>query len=247
MLKYVKFYNDNNAIEIKEMIESNKETNRNESMIRLFVTKYNNFIVSFSSGLSCVLISYALLCATETTSTPFIQNHANAWSSVCYAMVTAPPLVRFPLFILSVVSFFLWAYSTPLNNFVDVSSIYWVIIAVTVQILPNASHKRVVLVFLNTAFIIILMSMSFLHHSTEILDYYHNNLVSVTGIIYGLCGIVTTSFYITNKMFIAGIVCISVGFICKLFTIFQGQYWGTSIFHTLSAVGIQFLLMIEKQ
>jgi hypothetical protein len=247
MLKCIQFYNDNNPIEIKELLESNKETIRNESKFRLFITKYNNIIVSFTSGLSCILISYALLCVTEATSFPFIQNHANAWSSVSYAMVAAPPLVRVPLFILSVASFFLWAHSTPLNNFVDVSCIYWVIIAVTVQILPNASHNRIVLVFLDTAFIVVLVTMPFIHHSTEILDYYHNNLVSITGIIYSLCGIMTTSFYMTNKLFMIGIVCISVGFICKLLTIFQGQYWGTSIFHTLSAVGIQFLLMIQKQ
>jgi len=247
MLKCVQFYNDNNSIEIKELLEPSKHANREESKTRLFVTTYRHFIFTFVSGVSCALISYILLCVFESTATPFIRNQGNAWTSVCYALVAAPPLVRIPLFILSVASFCLWADSTPLINFIDVSCIYWSIIAVTIQMLPNARHKRIVLIILDTAFILVLLTMSFLHHSEEILYYYHANLVSITGIIYSLCGIMSCSFYMTNKTFIVGIVCISFGFICKLLTIFQGQYWGTAIFHTLSAIGIQFLLMIDKQ
>jgi len=241
MLTYIQFYNDNNTIEIKELIEPNN------TKVQLFLKKYKDYIVSFVSGISCVLVSYALLCAMEATKSPFIEHQSNAWSSVCYALIAAPPLVRIPLFVLSVVSFCLWAYSTPLVNFIDVSCIYWSIIAVTIQMLPNAPHHRIVLIFLDTAFIIVLLTMSFLHHSTEILQYYHANLVEITGIIYSLCGIVSCSFYMTNKTFMTGIGCISFGFICKILTIFQGQYWGTAIFHTMSAAGIQILLMIDKQ
>ncbi len=248
MLKCVQFYNDNNHIEINELLDPNNgENRRDESKIQLFIAKYRQFIVSFASGVSCVLMSYALLWAMEATPTPFIRNQTNAWSSVCYALVAAPPLVRIPLFLLSVASFCLWADSTLLNNFVDVSCIYWVIIAVTIQMLPSAPHKRVVLVFLNTVFILGLLTMSFLHHSGDILNYYHANLISITGIIYTLCGIIGCSFYMTNPIFIIGIGCISFGFVCKMLTIFQGQYWGTSIFHTMSAVGIQILLKMKKQ
>lgn len=247
MLKCVQFYNDNNAIEIKGLLELSEDTIRKESKIRLFFTTYQQFVVSFASGVSCVLMSYALLCAMEATPVPFIEHQTNAWSSVCYALVTAPPLVRIPLFVLSVVSFCLWANSTPVVNFIDVSCIYWVIIAVTVHMLPSAPHNRIVLICLDTAFILVLLTMSFLHHSAEILIYYHTNLVVITGIIYSLCGIVSCSFYMTNKTFMIGIGCISFGFICKLLTLFECQYWGTAIFHTLSAIGIQFLLMIDKQ
>lgn len=247
MLKCVQFYNDNNHIEIKELLEPSKDEIRDESKIRLFFTKYQQFIVSFASGVSCVLTSYALLWAMEASPNPFIRNQTNSWSSVCYALVAAPPLVRIPLFILSVASFCLWADSMLLNNFVDVSCIYWVIIAVTIQLLPNAPHNRVVMVFLNTAFILALLTMSFIHHSTDILIYYHANLIEITGIIYSLCGIICCSFYMTNKTFIIGVGCISFGFICKILTIYHGQYWGTSIFHTMSAIGIQILLKMEKQ
>jgi hypothetical protein len=246
MLKCVQFYNDNNSIEIKELLETNKNIEK-KYKISVYIEKYKQKFVSFASGVSCVLISYALLCAMETTPAPFITNQSNAWSSVCYALIAAPPLVRIPLFVLSVASFCLWANSTPLVNFIDVSCIYWSIIAVTVQILPTAPHSRIVLIYLDTAFIIVLITMSFLHHSTEILNYYHANLVEITGIIYSLCGIVSCSFYMTNKTFMIGIGCISFGFICKLLTIFEEQYWGTAIFHTMSAVGIQILLKLEKQ
>jgi hypothetical protein len=247
MLKCVQFYNDNNHIEIKELLDPNNGGIQYKSKTSLYIAKYKHIIIPIASGVSCTLISYALLSSMESTSTPFIRNHTNAWSSVCYALVAAPPLVRIPLFVLSVMSFCLWAYSTPLVNFIDVSCIYWVIIAVTVQILPNAPHNRIVLIYLDTAFILVLFIMSFQHHSTEILDYYHSNLLSITGIIYSLCAIISCSFYMTNKTFILGAMCISAGFICKMLTIFQGQYWGTAIFHTLSALGIQILLMIGKQ
>ena len=247
MLKCVQFYNDNNHIEIKELLEPRNSMNRDESKISLYIAKYKHILIPTASGVSCILISYALLCSMEASPNPFIQNQANAWSSVCYALVAAPPLVRIPLFVLSVMSFCLWAHSTTLNNYVDVSCIYWVIIAVTIHMLPSAPHNRVVMIFLDTAFILALLTMSFLHHSTDILNYYHSNLVPITGIIYSLCGIVICAFYMTNKTFIIGTGCISFGFICKLLTIFQGQYWGTSIFHTLSALGIHILLKMEKQ
>ena len=247
MLKCVQFYNDNNPIEIKELLEPESSVTQKDTTLRLFVKKYQQYIVPFASGISCALISYALLWVIEYTPEPFLQNQANAWSSVCYAFVTAPPLIRIPLFILAVVSFCLWSHSMPVINFIDVSCIYWVIIAVTVQILPNAPHNRFVLIFLDTVFILALLSMSCLHHSNEILNYYRVNLVQITGIVYSLCGIVCCSFYMNNKTFMTGIGCISIGFICKLLTIFQGQYWGTAIFHTMSAAGIQILLMIDKQ
>jgi len=241
MLTYNQLQKDNNAIEIKKLTEPSN------TKLSIFIAKYNQFIVSFTSGVSCVLISYILLCAMESTTTPSIQYLSNAWSSVCYALVAAPPLIRIPLFILSVVSFCLWAHSTPVINFIDVSCIYWSIIAVTIQLLPNAQHNRIVLIFLDTGFILVLLTMTFLNRSTEILNYYQDNLVSITGIIYSLCGIIICSFYMTNQTFIIGLACISFGFICKLLTMFQAQYWGTAIFHMLSAIGIQILLKLEKQ
>ena len=67
-----------------------------------------------------VLGSYILLCIIKVTPTPSINHHANAWSSITYAVIDGPITVRLPLYILSVASFNLWAHSTQIVNFIDV-------------------------------------------------------------------------------------------------------------------------------
>jgi hypothetical protein len=83
-------------------------------------------------------------------------------------------------------------------------------------------------------------------YTNLVLTYYKDNLVIITGLIYGLCGINMSTFYIRKPKFIIGIGIISFGFICKLLTIYQDQYWGTSIFHITSALGIGILLQLSK-
>jgi len=51
------------------------------------------------------------------------------------------------------------------------------------------------------------------------------------------CGINMSTFYISNKVFLIGLLCM---------TIYEDQYWGTSIFHLLSAFGIDTLLTLQK-
>jgi hypothetical protein len=86
-----------------------------------------------------------------------------------------------------------------------------------------------------------------LNYDGPVLLYYSDNLVYLTAIIYGLCGISMSSFYATNQIFLTGMGCISFGFVCKLLTIFQGQYWGTSFFHIVSGLGIHILLKVKPE
>jgi len=202
------------------------------------------FIYIFSSA-SCLLFSYICLVVIESSYLPNIRHAANSFSSVSYALVDAPPLVRIPLFILSVASVCLWANATPHVNFVDVTCIFWTIIAVTMNIFPNAQHKNVVLFIFDGAMIVMIITSIALNYDGAILYYYSDNLVYLTAIIYGLCGISMSTFYATNPIFLTGMGCISFGFICKLLTIFQGQYWGTSLFHIVSGLGIHILLKVK--
>jgi hypothetical protein len=113
------------------------------------------------------------------------------------------------------------------------------------NIFPNAQHKNVVLFIFDGAMIVMIITSIALNYDGAILYYYSDNLVYLTAIIYGLCGISMSTFYATNPIFLTGMGCISFGFICKLLTIFQGQYWGTSLFHIVSGLGIHILLKVK--
>jgi hypothetical protein len=229
-----------------EDTEDTGDTGENKRKVLLYYCKkYICFLYSIASGISCMLLSYFWLSFAQSIYIPVIAQKANSISSVSYALVDAPPLVRFPLFVLSVASVCLWAYPTTAVNFVDVSSIFWVIIAVTIHIFPNAKHTNIVLGVFNLLFFVFLVMIIVLKYDTIVLTYYADNLVVLTGLIYGLSGLKMTTFHATNPLFLQGMLCISIGFICKLMTIFQGQYWGTAVFHTLTAIGIHILLRVK--
>jgi hypothetical protein len=219
--------------------------NNNNNNLQFY--KYRPVIIYIFSSASCLLISYICLVVMESSYLPNIRHAANSFSSVSYALVDSPPLVRVPLFILSVASVCLWANSTTHVNFVDVTCIFWTIIAVTLNIFPNAPHKNNVLLLFDGAMIIVIISSIWNNYDGAILYYYSENLVFLTAIIYGLCGISMSAFYATNPIFLTGMGCISLGFIFKLLTIFQGQYWGTSIFHIISGLGIHILLKVKPE
>ncbi len=196
--------------------------------------------------LSSVIGSYCFLCIVASSASPFISNQANAWSSISYALIEGPGCVRLPLFILSVASFNLWSHSIPVVNFIDVTCIYWTILVTTIAIYPDIKNVQMLIWLLNTAFMLYIFTIVGLSYTHAVLMYYKNNLIIITGLVYGLCGINMSVFYIRNPKFLIGIGVISIGFICKLLTIFNDQYWGTSIFHLTSAIGIGILLQISK-
>ena len=194
----------------------------------------------------CIIGSY---CASRPASNGLwiINNQANSWSSVCYALPDAPLSIKFPLVTLSVVSFGLWANSNPIINFIDVTCIFWVIIVVSLSILPRAENKWYMIYFVDTVFLIYIPTAIYLDHATSVLHYYHLNLVPITGTIMILNMVTLGSYYVRYKVFILGSGLMVVGFACKLGTIYLGHYWGTSIFHTLTALGIAVLLPFEPE
>ena len=194
----------------------------------------------------CIIGSY-LASRPTSTGAWIIHSQANSWSSVCYALPDAPLSIKGPLMTLSVVSFGLWANSNPIVNFIDVTCIYWVIIVVSLSILPNAENKWYMIYFMNSAFVVYISTVIYLDYADEIVYYYHLNLVPITGTIMALNMVVLGSYYSRNKVFLVGALLMVVGFACKLGTIYLGHYWGTSIFHTLTAIGIAFLLPIEME
>lgn len=232
-------------VQLLEVTNNNNNNNKRLLQIKqwLKLICFNNNTYSlYVSIASSYLVSFFL----SSNIVPVINNKANAISSFAYALVTAPIQIRIPLLILSVASFNLWANSTVQINFIDVTCIYWVIIVVTVSLLPNAIYSKHIVFVIDTGFLIYIATILSMSLEKQVVDYYQNNLVVITGLIYGLSGATATSFYATNKLYIIGITFTAVGFSCKLLTIYAGQYWGTCIFHMMTAYGIHVLVMVNQ-
>ena len=176
-----------------------------------------------------------------------VNNPANSWTSICYALPDAPLSIKGPLVTLSVVSFGLWANSNPIINFIDVTCIFWVIIVVSLSILPKAENKWYMIYAVDTMFVTYISTAIYLDNAETIVQYYRFNLVPITGTIMVLNMVTLGSYYARNKVFMVGSLLMVVGFTCKLETIYLGYYWGTSIFHTLTAIGIAILLPIDVE
>jgi hypothetical protein len=176
-----------------------------------------------------------------------VNNPANSWTSICYALPDAPLSIKGPLVTLSVVSFGLWANSNPIINFIDVTCIFWIIIIVSLSILPKAENKWYMIYAVDTMFVIYISTAIYLGHADTIVQYYRFNLVPITGTIMVLNMVTLGSYYARNKVFMVGSLLMVVGFTCKLETIYLEYYWGTSIFHTLTAIGIAILLPIDSE
>jgi hypothetical protein len=101
--------------------------------------------------------------------------------------------------------------------------------------------------FVDLGVVVYIVGAITLDYSGKMLHYYHSNLVPITGTIMILNMFTLGTYYAGHKMFLVGTVLLAVGFMCKIVTIYFGQYWGTSIFHTLTATGIAFLLPIIEE
>ncbi len=174
-----------------------------------------------------------------------ISSPANAWSSICYALPIVPPCIKYPLMTLSVFSFSLWSTETVAINFVDVTSIYWVIVVVSLSALPSTVYKWPVIYLINIC-ISLFMGLSIYYDLDDaILHYYHINLVPITGVVLMFSAAMLSSYYLFNRIFIIGSSLIMIGFGCKLMTIVNGIYAGTALFHTLTALGIAVLSLLN--
>lgn len=173
-----------------------------------------------------------------------IKSPINAWSSLFYALPIAPIEVKFPLLTLSIASFSHWANSTVSISFIDVTSIFWVIIIIPTYLLLK---KRILTDIINVLFILYISFAVIFKYDDNILNFYSNNLIAITGTILSTSvGFLAIHFYKT-KEFMIGTPIVLFGFGCKLCTIYLDQYWGTSVFHTASAIGIACFLHLAKE
>lgn len=198
---------------------------------------------TFSSFIIFILGAYLI---SQNFRQPFqawiISSPANAWSSALYALPVAQVPIKIPLMILSIVSFGLWSNQTVAINFVDVTAIYWVIILVSTGILPAARHRNLALMSINGLFTTFITTTLCLGYEDTVLNYYHANLIPITGTIMVISTINTAAYYGHIRVYLLGAGMIVTGFGFKLLTIYCGQEWGTCLFHTSTAGGIAILL-----
>lgn len=161
----------------------------------------------------------------------YIQHPENAWSSLLYSIPHTPLLMKFPLMTLSITSFSLWANSSTIVNFIDVTSIYWVTINTSLYALPNAGNNHKIIWFINASSTIFIASSIYTGFYNDVLIYYSDNIVPLTGAINITCCIILYAYYLHHKSFNIAAFFIICGYICKLQTIYYNAYWGTSVFH----------------
>lgn len=203
-------------------------------------TQYKNAVGSF---LTFILGAYLI---SQDFRSPFerwtISSPANAWSSALYAFPVAPLHIKIPLLVLSIASFGLWSNQTFSVNFVDVTSIYWIIMLVSTSILPEAKHKTLALMSINGLVVTFITTTLCLGREHTIIEYYHDNLIPITGTIMVISTINTAAYYGHVRVYWFGAGMIITGFGLKLLAIYCGQHWGTCLFHISTAGGIAILL-----
>ena len=176
----------------------------------------------------------------------YILHKANAWTSILYALPNRHLLVKIPLVTLSIASFSLWANSRVYIQFIDVTSIYWVIVTVSLYIMPYSIYNHYVIGLVNSAVVTFIGTSIYYGYHEQIVIYYNENLIVLTGSINTVCLLFINSVYLDNAKFNISILFIICGYVFKLLNIYYNIYWGTAIFHTFTAIGIHILLCIDK-
>jgi len=183
---------------------------------------------------------------TFTLTRWYIDHPLNAWSSMLYALPNVPMVMKIPLITLSISSFSLWSNTQPYINFIDVTSIYWVIVSTSLYSLPYSKHNEKVLWVLHLSTITFIGLSIYSGFYREILLYYDINIVPFTGAIHIICGITLYCHYLDNLYFNISSFIITCGYICKLQNIYYHMYLGTLLFHLFTAVGIYILMYMDK-
>ena len=175
-----------------------------------------------------------------------INTPANAWSSFAYAAIDAPLCLKYPLFVLSVASFNLWSSAPPYIDIIDVTSIFWVNINVTIYVLPGSIYKYKIIYAINGIVTLLLLYTICNRYELYVFDYYGANMIPDVGIVYVYSGLILSAFHIKDENYLTGLLCIISGFNCKLLDLYKGQDWGTCLFHILTALGTNLVIRVNK-
>ena len=175
-----------------------------------------------------------------------INTPANAWSSFAYAVIDAPFCLKYPLFVLSIASFNLWSSGRTYIDIIDVTSILWVNVNVTIYVLPDSIHKYKLIYTINGLVTLLLLYTICNQYDSYVFEYYSENLIPDVGIVYIYSGLILSSFHIKDKKYLVGLFSIICGFGCKMLDIYMEQKWGTCVFHILTAIGTELVIRVNR-
>lgn len=175
-----------------------------------------------------------------------INTPANAWSSFAYAVIDAPVCLKYPLFVLSIASFNLWSSGRTYIDIIDVTSILWVNVNVTIYVLPDSNHKYKMIYTINGVVTLLLLYTICNRYDSYVFEYYSENIIPDVGIVYIYSGLILSSFHIKDKNYLTGLFSIMCGFTCKMMDIYMGQNWGTCVFHILTALGTELVIRVNR-
>ena len=171
-----------------------------------------------------------------------INNPANAWTSLIYAFPVVPLYVKAPLYVLAIASFSLWANSNAYNRFVDVTSIFWIPIITAIYIHPTIPHKMRIAYCVNFAFASFIGISLYTDYFYTALRWYDRHIVPSVGAVTVASYLVVFPYYCRVKKYqFSGILTLA-GFAWKTATIYGGFYYGTALFHTLTALSLCLLV-----
>lgn len=174
-----------------------------------------------------------------------INHPENAWTSLIYAFPVVPLYVKMPLYVLAMASFGLWANSNVYNHFIDVTSILWIPIITAVYIHPALPYKMRIAHFVNFAFITFMSVSLYTHYFHTVAGWYNHNIVPTVGTITLASYFVVLPYYYRVRKYQLSCIMTLAGFGAKLTTIYGGFYYGTAIFHALTALSLCVLVRVR--
>ena len=178
----------------------------------------------------------------------YISNAFNAWTSIVY-MIAVPfthTTMKLPLVSLAVSSFCLWSDSGGICRFIDVTSIHWVIVSVMLQKTPS-SRRYTTNHILNVVALVFMVYYVSCDTYRDILSFYGDHLTFTVGSVTAFNILITFNSHGPRPNLIVGCMTCLFGFWCKFRYLLHGDWWGTGVFHLLTAIGIAIVLLPTKQ
>lgn len=178
----------------------------------------------------------------------YVSSAFNTWTSIAY-MLPVPYThitMKIPLISLAVSSFCLWSDSGGITRFIDVTSIHWVVVSVMLQ--KTISQRRYTMNhFVNVLVMAFIVYYIASDTYRSILSFYNDHIIFTVGAVTAFNILITFNSHGARPNLMVGCVACLLGFWCKFRDLLHGDWWGTGVFHLLTATSVAIVLLPTKQ
>jgi hypothetical protein len=177
----------------------------------------------------------------------YISSTFNAWTSIAYMLPVpfAHVSMKLPLVSLAVSSFCLWSDSGAVTQFIDVTSIHWVILGILFQ-KTTSSRRYMTTHFVNCVAVAFMTYCIVEGMYRSVLVFYADHILFTVGAVTAFNVLVTFNTHGPRPHLVVGFVICLLGFWCKFRDLLHGDWWGTGVFHLLTAIGLSVALLPTK-